>query len=563
MDAVAVVFAYDDLDTETRIVVQQKTGEIRERAEAIRRNTIEIGQRLIEIKERLPHGAWGMWLVAEFGWSQDTAGNLMNVARMAEQNPKFSEFEDRFARTALAVLAAPSAPDEARSEALERAEAGEVITHQVAQQIISQHRPEQSDVRRGADGRAIDTAKIGRPEPSHVQQAVRERLQNDDSTAFNDLRRHAAALGWELRRFGLYYKLIRPDGILHLSTTELVLIERTIEAIESGASFNVSADPVVVGQRTNPHQPDPKEPPAPTVEPATPELRVAVEREAHALGMLVEPDGDRVRLRWPEEDAAQLDALPWAWTLDWLRYDGQRIAAERAQGDGEHDLAALLPPLSAPDPLSPEAAAARLRLRGFSAHEQIAGGKWVVQQDGSDRRLLLSAADLALAARLAQSSAGLTIDELLAQLETVTQKPSTPAPDIRMCEQCGAHEAVGYENVGGVKTWICPDCHRENVAAQRIDDPRHPALPRSFVADARQKLARYDAHALVSQADYVAALDYAEARDQATDQALVELAAAERELTLLAAELDDARYEALSQRIGAARRALVSEAVKR
>lgn len=134
-------FDYEQLESETRIVVQQKTGEIRERVESMRRSSIEIGQRLREVKARLKHGEWGSWLAAEFRWSDQTALNLINVAQLADQTPKILEFEDRFARSALGALAAPSTPEAARTEAIERAEAGEKITHQTAQQIIAEHKP--------------------------------------------------------------------------------------------------------------------------------------------------------------------------------------------------------------------------------------------------------------------------------------------------------------------------------------------------------------------------------------------------------------------------------------
>lgn len=44
-------------------------------------NIIEIGRRLIEAKERLPHGAWADWLKDAVEFSQQTATNFMNIAR--------------------------------------------------------------------------------------------------------------------------------------------------------------------------------------------------------------------------------------------------------------------------------------------------------------------------------------------------------------------------------------------------------------------------------------------------------------------------------------------------
>lgn len=40
---------------------------------------IEIGRRLVEAKELLPHGAWGKWLEEEVSFSQSTANNFMQL----------------------------------------------------------------------------------------------------------------------------------------------------------------------------------------------------------------------------------------------------------------------------------------------------------------------------------------------------------------------------------------------------------------------------------------------------------------------------------------------------
>jgi hypothetical protein len=144
-DAAMEPFAYDALDSETRIVVQQKTTEIRERVDSMRRSSIEIGQRLREVKSRLRHGAWGDWLASEFRWSDQTALNMINVAEMADQTPKILEFEDRFAKSALTALASPSTPPEARQAALDLAERGEKVTSTKAQQLIAEHKPAPDD----------------------------------------------------------------------------------------------------------------------------------------------------------------------------------------------------------------------------------------------------------------------------------------------------------------------------------------------------------------------------------------------------------------------------------
>lgn len=42
-------------------------------------NCIEIGRRLVEAKEMIPHGEWGKWLQEKVDYSQRTANNLMRI----------------------------------------------------------------------------------------------------------------------------------------------------------------------------------------------------------------------------------------------------------------------------------------------------------------------------------------------------------------------------------------------------------------------------------------------------------------------------------------------------
>ena len=126
-------FDYTDLDLPTSQFVQQQTGEIRVLMKRTVESIFEVGQRLIAVKARLGHGRFGLWLAAEFEWSQDTASNFINVAKRLGQNPKFSDFD--MAASALYVLFAPSTPEAAREEAIARAKAGESISYTTAKAI--------------------------------------------------------------------------------------------------------------------------------------------------------------------------------------------------------------------------------------------------------------------------------------------------------------------------------------------------------------------------------------------------------------------------------------------
>lgn len=53
-------------------------------------HVIEVGKRLIQAKEMLPHGEWTNWLKNNFALSQDTASNFMNVAKRFGSNSETS-----------------------------------------------------------------------------------------------------------------------------------------------------------------------------------------------------------------------------------------------------------------------------------------------------------------------------------------------------------------------------------------------------------------------------------------------------------------------------------------
>ena len=128
-------FDFSSLDAETLQFVQQRERRIKLLMRRTARDIIEIGQQLIEIKEKLGHGRFENWLKAEFDWTQMTANRFMNVSRKFESN---NLLDLSIAPSALYLLAAPSTPNAAREEAIARAEAGEQITYKVAQEIVKQ-----------------------------------------------------------------------------------------------------------------------------------------------------------------------------------------------------------------------------------------------------------------------------------------------------------------------------------------------------------------------------------------------------------------------------------------
>jgi Protein of unknown function (DUF3102) len=138
-ELVLVGFNYDLLDSRVAEEARSSAQRIRDKVKRTIEDIIEVGNDLLAIREALPHGQFGPWLAAEFGWTERTARNFMAVAeRFGPRTEMISDLTIQ--PTAAYLLVAPSAPDEAREAAIKRAEAGEQITTAVAKKILSETR---------------------------------------------------------------------------------------------------------------------------------------------------------------------------------------------------------------------------------------------------------------------------------------------------------------------------------------------------------------------------------------------------------------------------------------
>jgi len=101
-------------------------------------NIIEIGRRLTLCKEMVGHGNWLPWLDHEFGWSADTAERFIQVHTLSDQIPQVAEFT--LPISGLYLLAAPSTPEPAKTEILERAAAGEDLPIAEVKRVVKKHK---------------------------------------------------------------------------------------------------------------------------------------------------------------------------------------------------------------------------------------------------------------------------------------------------------------------------------------------------------------------------------------------------------------------------------------
>ena len=132
-----LTFDYDALPKKDIQFVKQTTREVNLLLERSTGDIIAIGQKLIEMKDRLGHGHWRAWLQTQWPLDISLANRWMNVARKCGQFPHL-----KIPRSTLYLLAANSTPDTLREEFVRRVEAGEPpMTHSELKAEIDSHRP--------------------------------------------------------------------------------------------------------------------------------------------------------------------------------------------------------------------------------------------------------------------------------------------------------------------------------------------------------------------------------------------------------------------------------------
>jgi hypothetical protein len=154
---------YVELPTDDRNFVKERAAQIRELARRTAESIVVIGQYLSEVKERLRRGRWLPWLECEFGWSQPKAWRYMQVYEMAKKHSELFNLNNLMIDvSALYLIAAPKTPEPVRKEMVERARAGEHVTHAQATEVLK-HYEATTDILRPAVGESnghAPTAKV-------------------------------------------------------------------------------------------------------------------------------------------------------------------------------------------------------------------------------------------------------------------------------------------------------------------------------------------------------------------------------------------------------------------
>jgi len=130
-DITQTSFNYAELSTETELELRLSAERIRTRMKRTAEDIVEIGHELIDAKARLNktneeiqnkgYGQFGSWLQSEFGMTDRTARNFMQVA---EKFPKISEKFSEMSPSILYMLASPT--ESVRETVIAQVQSGEI-----------------------------------------------------------------------------------------------------------------------------------------------------------------------------------------------------------------------------------------------------------------------------------------------------------------------------------------------------------------------------------------------------------------------------------------------------
>src|SRR5262245_13527098 len=124
------------IPSDNRILAKHAAA-IRRLGKRVVADVIEIGRLLTECKRICGHGNWLPWLEREFKWTEMSATRFMNVYEMSQSN---NLLDLELPISGLYLLAAPSTPQEARDEIIDRAQAGETIPVAETKRVIEHSR---------------------------------------------------------------------------------------------------------------------------------------------------------------------------------------------------------------------------------------------------------------------------------------------------------------------------------------------------------------------------------------------------------------------------------------
>ncbi len=210
-------FDYGALPPADRDEMQVAVGRIRGKLSTIQRDFLAIGEELLRVKERVPHGMFAPWVETELQMTPRAAQLYMRAAGLVQSIPApIRETVSHLPATTLYKLAAPSTPKEVVAEVVQAAEDGVLpLPPDIIQRIDEATREarEVAEVQKAKTGRTEAEAKKLLTRRRAAQAAAREKERQE--RAIEDAER--ARRRDELRSAVLRLVDVHPDAMRELA----------------------------------------------------------------------------------------------------------------------------------------------------------------------------------------------------------------------------------------------------------------------------------------------------------------------------------------------------------
>ena len=190
-ELVQTTFDYSALTEQEADVAKRSADIIKLRMRRTAEDIVEIGRELKAVKEALPHGKFLPWIEAEFGMTQRTAQNFMQVSE------KFKcETVSHFGPKVLYLLSAPSTPEPVIAQATAKAATGETVTVKDVQEWKAKAAQAEKLLRMSEEQRieAERALKAEKEKPPAVKEIVKEVVPSDYQKLKDDQAALAKAL---------------------------------------------------------------------------------------------------------------------------------------------------------------------------------------------------------------------------------------------------------------------------------------------------------------------------------------------------------------------------------
>jgi 5-hydroxyisourate hydrolase-like protein (transthyretin family) len=145
---------------------------------------LELSRVCHEFHEEFGPDEYQDWWSNELGLGRRRAFQILNVYERFGASAQYALADTDFHVSALYALAAPSVPDAARDEAIQKAESGEAISHAEAQELIRRHKEAEEQLRAVQEELAKKPAVVEKEVtveklvvPSDYEELVREKAR--------------------------------------------------------------------------------------------------------------------------------------------------------------------------------------------------------------------------------------------------------------------------------------------------------------------------------------------------------------------------------------------------